>query len=338
MELIDISPIKPMLIRSLENPEAIKVFINYHLWLLGSFELLVLWIFIIWSLLYFAYLLWKNKEEKSKKNIIKKSVFEYLHKVKKPLRKLRYLIIWGILITCAWFLVSSMFHIYTRASGVYNCSFSPEENLIFGYWSFLSLIIFLIAPIFIMFCFGNKFIRNIWILIYIFWIWFIAMWRFISIGCVWMENEEEMEETSEIEVIKIEEITETWNINTGHQKNHVYIMPDNAEISVEDTIIVWKATNLKITILKDWSTMTTFSGAIRITITDENWNILKENEYTLTSLWVYQFLSSDLWEKEFQRWLTIKKEWTFYINIRDLYDTYEDKPLWRQKVVVTKKQ
>ena len=186
MELIDLSPLKPMLMRSLSNPEAIKVFINYHLWLLGSFGLLVLWLFIIWSLLYFAYLLWKNKEEKSKKKIIKKSVFEYLHKVKKPLRKLRYLIIWWILITCAWLLVSSIFHIYTRASGVYNCSFSPEENKLLGYWAFLSLIIFFIAPLFIMFCFGNKFIRNIWILIYIFWILFIAMGKFISISCVWM--------------------------------------------------------------------------------------------------------------------------------------------------------
>jgi hypothetical protein len=39
---------------------------------------------------------------------------------------------------------------------------------------------------FIIFCFGNKFIRNVWILIYIFWILFIAMGKLISISCVWM--------------------------------------------------------------------------------------------------------------------------------------------------------
>jgi hypothetical protein len=188
MELIDLSPLKPMLMRSLSNPEAIKVFINYHLWLLGSFELLLLNVFIICSLWYIAYLLGKNKvwENKKERNIIIKNAFlEYLRKVKTPLRKLRYLIIWFILILCAWRFVSMIFYIY-RWSRWCNCSFSPEENQILGYRWFLSLIIFLIAPLFIMFCFGNKFVRNIWILLYIFGIIFIAMWKLISISCVWM--------------------------------------------------------------------------------------------------------------------------------------------------------
>ena len=348
MELIDYSPIKPMLMRSLENPEAIKVFINYHLWILASFGLKLLWIFIIWSLLYLAYLLWENKGEKSKKEIIKKSVFEYFKKVKKPLRRLRYLIIWTILMACAWLLVSSIFYIYTRASGVYNCSFSPEENLILGYWAFLSLIIFLIAPVFIMFCFGNKFIRNIWILIYIFWIWFIAMWRFMSIGCVWMEYEEETEEVESIEnfggIQEIEEIEdleyiddkEFWGLRTDDW-NDYKLLPDSAEISVKDTIIEWEAVNFKVTIIKNWSVMTSYDGDIRILITDENWNKLKDNEYILPNRWIYSFLPSDLWEKEFQRWLEIYKEWTFYIEIQDLNEN-EDKIFWRQKVVVTREQ
>ena len=152
-----------------------------------------------------------------------------------------------------------------------------------------------------------------------------------------MENEEKMDETRKIEVVKAEEMAEIWSIYTEYQDNYDYIMPDNAEISVEDTIIVWEATNLKITMLKDWSTMTTYSGAILITITDENWDKLKDNEYTLPSRWVYQFLLSDLWEKEFQKWLEIKKEWTYYIEIEDLNE-YEDKLIWRQKIVVTKKE
>lgn len=152
MELIDLSPIKPMLMKSLENPEAIKVFINYHLWLLGSFGLLLLHIFIICSLWYIAYLLRKdrvreNKNKQERRTIIKNAFLEYLRKVKRPLRKLRYLIIWFVLIFCAWLFVSMIFYIY-RWSRWYNCSFSPEENQILGYWSFLSLIIFLIAPLF----------------------------------------------------------------------------------------------------------------------------------------------------------------------------------------------
>ena len=160
MELIDLSPIKPMLMRALANPEAIKVFINYNLWFLGSLELQLLSIFIICSMSYISYLIlkskvWKNKSKEERKKIIKDIFLEYWHKVKKTLRKLRYLIIWGILISCSWLLVSMMFYIY-RWTRWYNCSFSPEENQILGYWSFLSLIIFLVAPLFIMFCFGSK--------------------------------------------------------------------------------------------------------------------------------------------------------------------------------------
>ena len=65
-----------------------------------------------------------------------------------------------------------------------------------------------------------------------------------------MENEEKMDETRKIEVVKAEEMAEIWSIYTEYQDNYDYIMPDNAEISVEDTIIVWEATNLKITMLK----------------------------------------------------------------------------------------
>lgn len=192
MELIDLSPIKPMLIRSLENPEAIKVFINYHLLLLGSLELLLFNVFIICSLWYIAYLIlkskiWENKDKEEWKKIIKDIFLEYWHKVKKTLRKLRYLIIWCILIHCARLIVSGIFYIYNLWwNRWYNCSFSQKENVLLGHWAFLSLIIFLIAPMFIMFCFGNKFVRNIWISIYIFWILFIAIWKLISISCAWM--------------------------------------------------------------------------------------------------------------------------------------------------------
>lgn len=354
MELIDLSPIKPMLMRSLENPKAIQVFMNYHLWLLWSFELLLLWIFIIWSLLYIAYLLWKskvwkNKSKKERKKIIKKTFLEYWHKVKKPLRKLRYLIIWGILISFSWLLVSLIFYFYTKGWDVYNCSFSPEENMVLGYWSFLSLIIFLIAPAFIMFCFGNKFIRNIWILIYIFWIWFISMWRFISIGCVWMKQEEE-DETEVIESIEnfgtmneienmeeMDEMEEISGLRTGSWKKYGYVLlPDSVEISVKDKVIEWEAVDLSVTIIKGWKIMNNYEGTIFLSIVDENWDFRKSSEYILPNGWRYTFKKEDLWYKKFQRWLEIKKEWTFYIEVEDLLDDNEA-ILWRQKIEVVKK-
>ena len=36
------------------------------------------------------------------------------------------------------------------------------------------------------------------------------MWKFISIGCAWMENEEELKETEEIENVK--ELKNVWEV------------------------------------------------------------------------------------------------------------------------------
>ena len=114
------------------------------------------------------------------------------------------------------------------------------------------------------------------------------------------------------------------------------ISPDGVKISVKDPVIMGEATNLKISIQKNWSTMTTYDGSILIMITEENWTTLKENEFTVPSNWIYSFLSSDLGEKEFQRWLEIKKEWRFYIEVRDLNNN-EDQALWKQLITVIKK-
>ena len=75
------------------------------------------------------------------------------------------------------------------------------------------------------------------------------------------------------------------------------VLPDEVKISVKDPIIVWEATNLKITVLKNWSKITSYQWSLRITINDENWKKLNDNEFTLPSLWFYTFLLSDLWEK-----------------------------------------
>lgn len=81
--------------------------------------------------------------------------------------------------------------------------------------------------------------------------------------------------------------------------------------------------------------MDNYNGTILIIITDENWAMLKNNEYSLPNQF-YSFLPSDFGEKEFQKWLTINKEWSFYIEVSDLND-FEDKVLWRQKITVIKK-
>ena len=98
---------------------------------------------------------------------------------------------------------------------------------------------------------------------------------------------------------------------------------------------MWEATNLKVTILKNWSKMTSYNWSIWMVITEQDWTKLKDNEYTVPSRWMYTYLSSDLWEKEFQRWLEIKKEGTFYIETQDLNEN-EDKILWKQLIHVVR--
>ena len=111
------------------------------------------------------------------------------------------------------------------------------------------------------------------------------------------------------------------------------ISPDSIEISVKDPIIIWEATNLKITVIKNWSKMSSYDWSIRMVITEQDWTSLKLSDYTVPNRWTYTFLPSDLWEKEFQRWLEIKKEWTFYIEISDLNENW-DKILWKQLIHV----
>ena len=115
------------------------------------------------------------------------------------------------------------------------------------------------------------------------------------------------------------------------------ILPDGAEISVKDPVTMWEATNLKITIMKNGSVMRNYNGSVRIMITNEDGTVLNKNEYVVPSNWTYDFLASDQWVKEFQRWLEIKKEWKFYIEVQDL-NANEDKVLWRELITVVRKK
>lgn len=113
------------------------------------------------------------------------------------------------------------------------------------------------------------------------------------------------------------------------------IMPDSAEIDIDDTIIQWQATNMSITMMKAWSKMSAYTWEILMKITDEKGWFLNSNEYVLPNRWTYQFESENLWFVEFQRWLEIKKEGRYYVEISD-YNDEDDKVLWRKLVNVIK--
>ena len=113
------------------------------------------------------------------------------------------------------------------------------------------------------------------------------------------------------------------------------ILPDEAQIDVKSPVIQWEATNLSITMLKNWSKMSSYRGTIYISIADEAWLPLSRNDYTVPQQWLYDFADADLWSTTFEKWLEIKKVWKFYIIVQDFNDP-DEKELWRQEIQVIK--
>lgn len=223
MELVDLSLIKPMLVRSLEDPEAIRLF-TYGLWKIFGiaicFILLILVIHYFYSLIC---ILIKNrkfgqKNVKITKNTTNHSSFNkiFCEKIKYNLWKYRHFFVWLLLYFFSRLIISLV--IWLLNIWWPTCNFSMEENYVLSMRPRYSLLIFSIASMLIMFCFGNKFIRNLWIFVFILWVFFILMWRFISLWCVWMENEEDLKEMEEIEnvgeVEDIKEIETFWGLKT----------------------------------------------------------------------------------------------------------------------------
>ena len=72
------------------------------------------------------------------------------------------------------------------------------------------------------------------------------------------------------------------------------LFPDEAKVEVKDTIHENESANLEITMMRNWSKMNDYVWVISIRISDENWNSLKTNEYTLPNNGTYKFEESDL--------------------------------------------
>ena len=68
-------------------------------------------------------------------------------------------------------------------------------------------------------------------------------------------------------------------------------IPDAAQIDIKDEIIEGEAANLTITMIKDESIMSSYTWTIFISISEENWQLLKCNGNTKMckhDLYIYQ--------------------------------------------------
>ena len=194
--------------RSWENPEVIKIFMNWVLKIYTSIMNPIIALIIAVIVVSYIISLVVNTESKltgkfniknlkehfkvwkkdikgrfTEVNVVKISKNRFL-KIKPYLRKCRYLIIWYVLLRCAWnFVVLALRVINTKIRQQPWTQCLEWENQLLWLRSIYSLLFFLIAPIFITFCFWNKFVRNIGVLIYILWIIFILLWVFLNLWC-----------------------------------------------------------------------------------------------------------------------------------------------------------
>ena len=201
--------VKTMTLRSIWNPNArvytIKNLINAYRYVIF---IIFLWV-VARFLLRFAYkILKKIKEYKKDKNSFKKflnkelSFKEYWKnemkfiKIKKEDIKeifseekhifnlLKYPIIWSILVWTCWTQVSLLFWLfgkyYETQWNIIRETLPLQESWVLRVWATYSLWIFIIACYFIWFSFGNKTLRNIWIIIYALWVLFILFSHFLN--------------------------------------------------------------------------------------------------------------------------------------------------------------
>ena len=176
--------IKSMTLRSIWNPNAIKYTLEMALYTyLKIFFLIFAWVIVIF-LIKFWYKFFKKIKENKEKKLIKKYIKEVFDEEKYTFKILKYPLIWIILVRTWWAQISLLFRLF---SGYYKIQWDIiretlplQESWVLWLWATYSLSIFIIAWYFIWLSFGNKMLRNIWILIYALWILFILFGSFLD--------------------------------------------------------------------------------------------------------------------------------------------------------------
>lgn len=174
-------------LKALENPHALKVFGTALQSLYWKSFFLVLGIILLLFAWYSAYMLIKKisfpaKKQKLSLNEVKSSLFLSYEKSKNFFFQARYLLIWATLQLLSWKLASFIFNALPQEVLTHHTSEYNDINLLLGKRTIFSLLIFMIAPYFITFSFGNKFVCNLGILTYIVGIWFILFGFLLQLG------------------------------------------------------------------------------------------------------------------------------------------------------------
>ena len=104
------------------------------------------------------------------------------------------------------------------------------------------------------------------------------------------------------------------NTTTGHNSAN-NAGADYFQIKIPESFEVGEPVDFTIRAMKDGKTFTWYVWLIYITLTDEDWDEIRDRYYTLSDGSYYEFTSSDKWKKTFEEWLTVKREWKYIIKI-----------------------
>lgn len=178
--------VKTMTLRSLWNPNAFAYTTNslMYAYLLIFFHILLL--AIIFFLIKYTYNIIKKIRDNKKiwgNLVTKNDIKETLKKEKTVFKILKYPTIWGMLISTCWMYTSILFRYFGKFyehNDIIRENLSTQENwVLWVRWTY-SILFFVIAWYFIWLSFGNKMLRNIWILIYALWILFVIFAHFLN--------------------------------------------------------------------------------------------------------------------------------------------------------------
>jgi len=201
--------------RSFENIEVLRQFIYWLLWIYNEVMITIFKIILILCMISYIVFLVINTEPNTKikaslsnfkqhfrqwqesikirftrEKVIEISKKRFLY-VKSYLWKCRYLVVWYVLVWLARFFVTLGFWLIRNNENLwisilnFNESHLCNDAELYLLWvrSLYSLLFFTIAPMFITFSFWNKFVRNIWVFIYILGIAFMFLGFFLNLGC-----------------------------------------------------------------------------------------------------------------------------------------------------------
>jgi len=95
--------------------------------------------------------------------------------------------------------------------------------------------------------------------------------------------------------------------------------PDNFSIEVSENILAEDFVDFTVAAMKDWEILKDYTWSIVFWVNYANWNLLSEDYYTVPNGSWYNFEESDLWQKTFSKWLSIKTAWSYKLIVTTLW-------------------